>query len=145
MNYQQISELAIAKNALTLLSDLNDRFLEGCTKNQTSQEFQTRLEVSGSSIRIDCFGHEATADSRLVRAPTGEFAAEYVFNIRHGESRVEVWRCYVTSNGKLAQDPNAQVTFCDYNNSYVANHICGPVLLGALQSKIFAVAPGEGG
>ena len=145
MNQQQITEIANAKYALSALSDLNDRFLEGCTKNPTSPQFPTLLEVSGSIIRIDCFGHEATADSRFVRAPTGEFAAEYVFNICHGESRVEVWRCYVTSNGKLAQDPSAQVTFCDYNNSNVAEHICGPVLLGALNSKIFAVAPGEGG
>jgi len=141
VNHQQIAEIANAKNALSALSDLNDRFLEGCTKNPTSPQLPTRLEVSGSSIRIDCFGHEATADSRFVRTPTGEFAAEYVFNILHGESRVEVWRCYVTANGSIAQDPSAQVTFCDYNNSYVAKHICGPVLLGALHSKIFSVAP----
>ena len=145
MNHQQIVEIANAKNALSVLNDLNGRFLEGCTKNATSQEFQTRLEVSGSSIRIDCFGHVATADSRFVRTSTGEFAAEYVFNIPQGLSRAEVWRCYVTANGKLAQDPSGQVTFCDYNNSYIAKHICGPVLLGALHSKIFAAAPGEGG
>lgn len=143
MNYQQIDEIVKVKEKLKRLAQINDEFLETCSKYAESKELDARLHVTDATIEIDCFGQMAKADCRFVRTQQGDLAAEYVFNITQGESRVEVWRCYVTATGRLAQDPTALYTFCDYNNAIIARHICGPVLLGALNSKVFAATDSE--
>lgn len=145
MNNQQIDEIVKVNEEFKRLRQINDEFLQGCTSNAESKEINARLEVTGSTIQIDCFDQIAKADCRFVRTWQGDLAAEYVFIITQSESRVEVWRCYVTERGKLAQDPSGQGPLCDHNNTYIAKHICVPVLLGALHSKVFATTESEGG
>lgn len=142
MNYSQIKE---AKELIKSLDQINYEFLNGCIKNSESKELDARLLVTGSSIEIDCFGQKAKAVCKFVRSKQGDLAAEYVFNITQGESQVEVWRCYVTAAGHLVKDLSGQNLLCDYNNTYIATHICGSVLLGALHSKVFAITEIEGG
>jgi hypothetical protein len=141
MNHQDIVALANAKNALDAMEEKNLLFLQHCNRNGTPSDIQTRLDVSGITLRVDCFGKMAEATCRYVRTVAGGFAAEYVFRIAHGDTSVEAWRCYVTSNARLATDPEGQVTICDCDNSYIAKHICGSVLQGVLQSSAFAVSP----
>ncbi len=143
MNHQQIDEIVKVKEKFKRLGQINDEFLKSCSKYAEAEELDAQLVVTGSTIEIDCFGQMAKADSRFVRTQQGDLAAEYVFNITQGESRVEVWRCYVTETRRLAKDPSALDTICDYNNAIIARHICGPVLRGALNSKVFATTESE--
>ena len=144
MNHPQIVEIANAQNSISVAADLNFQFLQHCAQHPTPQEFKTRLEIKGTQISVSGFGHTATAEARLIRTENGMYAAEYVFSAPLGEKSVEVWRCYVVSNGCLAADPSAQVIICDYNNAYIAKYICGPILLGILGSSLLAPAPREG-
>jgi len=145
MNQQEVIEVANANNSLSVTRDLNSNFLVQCAKNGTPQEFATAIEVADQSISISVFGHTARANARFVRTPNGSFSAEYVFRVPMGETAIEVYRFYLTSNGRVAEDVQGQSTICDYDNLYIARHICGRVLLGTLRSRLFSEAPREGG
>lgn len=144
MNHQQLIQISKARSALATIEPMNAAFLKHCSENSTPQEFPTKLEVDGKSISINAFGMPAVATGRYVLVDTSEFMTEYVFSIAIEGEPVEVWRCYLSSNGNLLQDLETQSTICDYNNSYIAKHLCGNVLLGVLQSTAFVPAAKAG-
>lgn len=144
MNHQQIVEIANAKKSLSVATDFNQRFLSHCESNATPQELATQLQVVGSQISIQSFGYLASAVCRFVRAPEGGFAAEYIFRVPFNDEQLEVWRCYLSTNGRIVEDLNGSDSVCDYNNTYIAKHICGRVLLGVLRSAVFAASGRDG-
>ena len=85
------------------------------------------------------FGFTAMAMPRAIRLITGTFAMEFVFLIDSENDETEVFRFYLTDDGKLVADAtNLDSTLIDYNNLHVAEFICGRVLQGILKSKLFA-------
>jgi hypothetical protein len=145
MNLQEVIKVANANNSLSVARDLNSNFLAHCAKNGTQQEFATAIEVSEQSLSIAAFGYKARANARHVRTSDGRFSTEYVFRVRTGETETEVSRFYLTTDGRVAEDVQGQTAICDYNNLYLAKHICGRVLLGTLRSSLFAASSREGG
>jgi hypothetical protein len=137
MNHQQVIQISKANNSLATLDSLNIRFLKHCADNATPQDLPTKLEINGHTISINAFGSTVSATGRHVRFEADEFSTEYVFSIKVDEQNVEIWRCYLTSNGKLVKDLAAQSVICDFDNHYVAKHLCGNAMLGVLQSKAF--------
>ncbi|CAM4136869.1 hypothetical protein [Roseateles saccharophilus] len=144
MNHQQIVEIANATNRLGAAADLNQRFLAHCASNATPQEFNTQLQVNDSQITIQSFGYMASAACRFVRASDGRFAAEYVFRVPFEDKQVEIWRCYLSADGRIVEDLSGKDPVCDYDNAYIAKHICGRVMLGVLRSALFASSGHEG-
>jgi hypothetical protein len=138
MNHENsIVRIANAKTAIDTIEHIVGQFLANCQKNAAPREFTTKLEVAKKSISINAFGHIANAMGRTVNAAPGEFAQEYIFRVDHGGQALEVWRCYLMSNGKLVANLETKDYICDYNEQYVAKHICGPVLIGVLNSSVY--------
>jgi hypothetical protein len=133
----QIANLRNTADSLQRLWDLNKKFLAHATAHSTTAELSSALQVSGNSICIDCFGHLASATSRAVRDGVNSYLIEYAFLASIDGESVEVTRFYLSENGRLLDAPQAANAICDYNNTYVAKHICGLALLGALASPLF--------
>lgn len=136
MQHADLITIANAANALRILQDLNKQFLAHAQANPSPADVPTALQVGENSISIECFGHLATAAPRAVRAAGDAFLMEYVLSAPFGDERVEVTRFYLSQNGQLLESPSAQRSICDFNNSYVAKHLCGRALLGALASAL---------
>ena len=141
MSQQQIIDISNANKAIGTIEKLNLVFLDHCEMHATSKEFSTALKLADNMISIDAFGNLANAKGRRVRSPSGEFFFEYIFRVAVEECGVEIWRFYLTSNGLIVRDLETQSNVCDYNNIYIAKHLCGNVLAGVLQSNIFSPTP----
>lgn len=144
MNNVNQSQIISARSRLKNVQDLNIKFLNHCAANGTCNEISSAIRVSGQSLLIETYGHEATADARFVREQNNEFCAEYVFRVPLGDEAVEVFRFYLRSNGRLTSNILGNSEICDYNNLHIAKHICTPVQLGALSSRIFKATQIEG-
>jgi hypothetical protein len=147
MNNQQVMEITNAKNQIDTIQNLNSLFLEHAKANAIPQDIPSKLEVSNQGFAVPCFGFTATATPRIVKGTDGSFAVEYVFSVGLGEEKIEVWRFYLTSGGRVVEsiDSDSAASVCDYNNSYIAKHLCSQVLLGALQSPLFTPSRKQGG
>jgi hypothetical protein len=137
MNHQQVIQISKANNSLATLDSLNIRFLKHCADNATPQDLPTKLEINGHTISINAFGSTVSATGRHVLFRADEFSTEYIFSIKVDGQDVEVWRFYLTFNGRLVQNIEVQSEVCDFDNQYVARHLCGNVMLALLQSKAF--------
>jgi hypothetical protein len=141
MNSNSVAELANAKSNLESTTELNQRFLDFALIRSSPAGIATKLEVLDQKLVISGFGRTAEATARAVRLPGTDFAMEYAFLVKDGESNVEVWRFYLTPVGQVAETLDDPASICDFNNDYIAKHICGRVLLGILQSPLFAPSP----
>jgi hypothetical protein len=145
MNKQVVIEIANAKNRIDSIQELNARFLAYAQEHSTPQDIPTKLEVTAHGIAVHCFGYNAETKPRVVQTSDGEFSIEYVFFIAQDEDRHEVWRFYLTADGRLYESLRSPSGICDFNNQYVANHICSRLLFSVLKSPIFVPLPKAGG
>lgn len=125
------------KGQLPILQEVNSRFLENVSQRPDSKRFQSQLGVDNERLVVDCFGYTATTSPRVVLTASGLWAMEHVFYAELGETKLELWRFYLGQGGQIHQCPNEESVICDYDSEIIADHICGQVLKGALESPLF--------
>jgi hypothetical protein len=138
MQRADLVAIANAAAALKRIEELNKQFVQHAAAHATPLGLPTALQVSAEDFAIECFGYRAVAKPRPVRVDGNTFYMEYVFTIALGDEQYEVSRFYLTDNGHLLDQPSSQRSVCDYNNRYIAEHLCGRALLGTLASPLFA-------
>jgi len=144
MNDRVFLEIVNAENSIDTIRKLNVKFLEFAREHSTPERLPTKLEVTDEGITVHCFGHNAEAKHRVVRTGDGEFLIEYVFLVAQDEDRHEVFRFYLTTDGGLYESLEPSSRICDFNNQYLAKHICFRILSSVLKSSIFAPLPKTG-
>jgi hypothetical protein len=132
--------IANAKSALDQITALNHKFLMHAKANVLPKSIPSSLQISGNDVSIDCFGHMATAKPRTVCTANNNYYMEYLFTVPFGDRLIEVTRFYLSENGQILDVPTDQVSVCDYNNIYIARHLCVRALLGFLSSPILVPA-----
>lgn len=145
MNHREIAVISNTFRAFERINGLNQRFLEHATQYSATQDLDTKLEINADAVQISCFGLTAEAKSRIVKDKNGDFVAEYLFFVQRLESAIEVWRFYLTSDGRLSDDPEGTNALCDFNNLAIARNICGPVIMGMLNSELFVPSVAKDG
>jgi len=139
MNPTEITEISNANNRLNSIAELNKSFIEFVISRPVSQNDSSKVLVEQGALYVAGFGFTAMAMPRAIRLITGTFAMEFVFLIDSENDETEVFRFYLTDDGKLVADAtNLDSTLTDYNNLHVAEFICRRVLQGILKSKLFA-------
>lgn len=139
MNSQEIVEISKSNTSLGSIAELNESFIEWVTSHALPQKIPSKVLVEQGTFSVAGFGFTAKAVPRAIRLMTGAFAMEFVFLVDSENDEIEVFRFYLTDDGKLVADAtNLDSTLADYNNLHIAQFICGRVLQGTLKSKLFA-------
>lgn len=139
MTQDELAIIAGAKHRIETVLSTNEGFLENARSHATPRDVPTKLEFDGDSVIVEIFGHKAFSSSRVVRAGN-DFYMEYQFVVRFNEEDHELTRFYVGGGGLVYLDLESETTMCDYNNEYIASHICSRVAIGLLKSPVFSVA-----
>ena len=137
MNHQMALRIANAHNRINSIQDQHAAFLQHLAEHNVPEGLPADISIQDQSVTVNCFGKAITAEPRVVMNNEGLFAIEYVFYVRVEENEEEIWRFYLTSDGRLEGMLDQDSPVCDYNNRDVAKHICGLVMNAALDSMLF--------
>lgn len=135
-------QAVVATSAINKLQDLHKVFvsdLEVAAKR--SSEIGT-LSVSSSSISCSCFGHSVSATHRPIALDGQICALEYDFVTQWKKEEISILRLYLQPGGVLTRDAKGTAKLCDFNNTYIKNHILAAVSESLLKSPVYAPAEG---
>ena len=145
MNQEMALEIANAHNRIKSIHEQHATFLQHLSEHAEPEGLPAKITIQDQSVTVNCFGNAITAEPKVVMDDEGFFAIEYVFYVREEENEEELWRFYLTSNGRLVSRLEQDSPICDFNNRYVAKYICGPVMNAALDSILFKPTERHGG
>ena len=137
MNQEIAMKVTNAHNRIKIARETWGEFLDHLKNHTDPEGVPSKISVEDGVISVDCFGTAISAIPRTVSDGESRFAIEYVFYFSESEGGEEVWRFYLTSGGQLVSSLEQQDSICDFNNRFVAKHICLPVLSNALDSSMF--------
>ena len=138
MNREIELEITNAARYIQEIKELLNDFLAHLDGHADPEVVPGRIVVQDQTISIECYGGlSLRADPKVVKDGRGDFAIEYVFCAREGESEEELWRFYLTEDRRLRVSIDGDDSLCDFDNRYVAGYICVPVMHAALSSLIF--------
>ena len=139
MSQEDLSNIKIAENRIKSLEQLNEKFLSHLKLNGSSENFNNSIEIENKTIASDAFGKKIYATPRIVRDGAEDFAIEYKFIHQAGKIHTDIWVFYLKSNGFLVSNLNIENSrFCDFNNSYIADHLLTKIGVSVLQSDLFS-------
>jgi hypothetical protein len=145
MSQEIAQRIEIAHSRINSARERQSTFVQHLADSEIQEEMPCKLEIDGNSVIVKCFGAEVRADPRVTIKDKDEFITEYIFYATVEEQKEEIWRFYLTSNGLLESAPTGYSRICDYDNSYVAKHICIPVVNAVLNSFLFKPTPSING
>lgn len=137
MNHDIANRVANAHNRINIARETWDKFLDHLKTHTDPEGVPSKISVEDGVVSVDCFGRVISAAPRTVSDGSSGFAIEYVFYTGESEEREEIWRFYLTSGGHLVNSLEQQDHICDFDNRFIAKHICLPVLNYALDSSMF--------
>ena len=139
MNHDELATIAKAKHRIDALHSTNDKFIENARTHAEPRDVPTKLEFEGDAMVVRIFGFEARSKPRVVREED-DFYMEDCFLVAFNDEEHELTRFYVGAGGLVYEDLESGDTMCDYNNEYIASHVCSRVAIGLLKSPVFSVA-----
>jgi hypothetical protein len=143
LNQQDLIEISNAGTRIYAVETMAQRFIAHAAANGTPNNIPAQLQVNRAELAVSWNSITAKAVGRTVRASDGSFRVEYVFRVPVGDENIEVARFYLSDGGKIWADVDEKQPVCDFNNSYLATHVCGRVAVGML-SRLFVPAAHEG-
>ena len=141
MTKVEFEDIQNAWAEIEVLKDRHKLFLDFLNSHTVPTDFPSKLGLLDHGLAVTCFDFTAEATPRVVKIATQGFMIEYVFIIKEQEAKIEVWRFYLTAEGRIVESADGGGSICSAENKYIAEEICSRVLLGALRSAIFAPCP----
>lgn len=141
MNHDAIVRVATANDGMSRVEALHASFIDGLGERGVPQRFKNSLTVKDGIISTVAWGHTFAAIPRVVRSGESEYAVEYTFEHKAGDTVTPIWRFYLTNGGLLTSSLDDQASrLGDYNSPHVAEVLLTPLNLAILDSQLFAPA-----
>jgi len=151
VNEELKADLTAVTKVLSLLKEVNVSFLNQLSLGARSPDcrWPVEVDIAAETIRVSGLGHTAVAVGRVAYISRGSFAVEYVYHVQQRERKSEVWRCYLDSDGFLAdydptRDHHPKTLLWHFAEHHVLESICVLVLHGMLKSSVFQAAGARG-
>ena len=120
------------------LVERHQAFLAELAKHEARMPDYGFIKVSGTAISASCYGVELETVARVVATNEEFFAVEYAFFGHLSGERHFVHTLYLAPNGSLCSDAGLTARICDYNNSYLAEHVVAGLAEAFLKSRLVA-------
>ncbi len=137
MNQDELIKIANSQNGINTVRETNTQFLGHIAEQDAPQDIPAEININDEALSIDCFGYKANSKQKIVKSQDDNFYYEYIFIVFINDLEIEVYRFYLDSTGNLLSSIDPEEKICDYLNRYISKEICGRVVLGALDSKLF--------
>ena len=139
---EEFQKAVIADAAIKDLERMNNMFVGDLnTASKTTSNLGT-LSVSATSISCVCHGQTVVAGHRPVAVDGHISALEYDFVIEWKKEELSTLRLYLQPNGVITHDAQGTSKVCDFNNTYIKNHILSALSAALLASPIYAPRQG---
>ena len=139
MSQDVLATIGTAKHRIEAVRSTNAVFLDNARLNAEPQDVPAKLEFDDDELAVNIFGYRAQSKPRVVRFGD-DYYIEYRLIVRFDGEDHEVTRFYVGAGGWIYEDLKSETKLCDFDNEYIASHVCRRVALGLLDSPVFAVA-----
>lgn len=145
MKQSDLFKISAAQHQLLHIREIHNRFTTFVINHAKPNEFPTEIKCEVDDFSIDWYGIVAKATPTYVIDTSDDtFAVEYRFLVSQNDESdkpIEVWRFYLSANGVLVDGFESRNQICTYDNKYIASNICGPVILGLLNSSLLQPTP----
>lgn len=138
MDQDVIAKIKKAEYRINSLNVVNGKFIDHIKKNANPTDVPTKIEFQNARLIIKIFGFEASCIPRVIVVKEQQFIMEYLFSIKIGEKSLEVSRFYLSADGRVYDDFEAENLICDFNDEDITNNICSKVANGILESDAMA-------
>lgn len=130
-------EVNDALRAIKLLDEQNQLFINELATAKEPNCNIGKLTTSHSKVSCFCLNRTLTATYRHVVVENKLSAVEYNFVVIWKNEEVSVLCLYLQIGGIITYDAKGSEKLCDFNNTYIKNHILSAVSLALLKSKVY--------
>lgn len=129
-------------SAINSLQDLHKTVVAGLEATAKTASPVGTLTVSMDVISCSCLGHNVTATYRPIVLEGKISALEYDFVTPWKKEEISILRLFLQPSGILTRDAKGSEKLCDFNNTYIKNHVLGTVFESLLNSPVYAPVKG---
>ena len=134
-------EVSDALNATKRLDEQNQLFINELIAAKEPNCDIGKLTASPSKVSCFCLNRTLSATCRHVAIENKISAIEYNFVVLWKNEEVSVLCLYLQIGGIITYDAKGSKKLCDFNNTYVKNHILNAVSFGLLSSPVYVPTP----